>query len=96
MQLIPGCSVAIVNEGVTMLSHAAGWQKLDKYAFGGTDAVNCDTVFQTASISKTICATLCVLAKRRGFISSLDQSLESLLSIKEACTGKYIMAVLCL
>ena len=92
-QILPGCSVAIISVGKKSFAHAAGWQKLDRHSFGGHGNITCDTVFQVASISKTVCATLCVLAVRKGYIPSLDASLHSLLRINgtPACRQKYIL-----
>lgn len=56
-----GCAVALVKDGKVVFMKAYGVKKL-----GGKDKVNDTTLFQLASLSKPITATLVAILKKKG------------------------------
>ncbi|KGH25690.1 serine hydrolase [Comamonas testosteroni] len=50
---VPGVAVAVVHDGQTVYAKGFGLRQVD-----GSEAVNADTVFQLASVSKSIAATV--------------------------------------
>jgi len=61
---VPGMAVAVVSGGKTVFAKGYG-----KRAIGNDAAVNADTVFQIASISKSLSATVASIAVTKGAVA---------------------------
>ncbi|WP_170335991.1 serine hydrolase [Ruegeria arenilitoris] len=61
---IPGVSVAVVHKGETVLTNGYGLRRV-----GSSDTINPDTVFQIASVSKSVGATVVAQQVGQGVVS---------------------------
>ena len=88
-QLLPKLSCVIdALSGQVVHRSCGGYCRLDRNGLSGEGHVGCDTVFLTASISKTVCALVCLRAVERGVISSLDADLRELVGLGSSdCKG---------
>ncbi len=64
---IPGCAVAIVYKNEIVFMHGYGVRTLGK-----PEKIDVDTIFQLASVSKPISATLTALLEQRGLLNVND------------------------
>lgn len=71
---VPGCSVAVLHDGAIVFAEGFGVRRA-----GGSDAVDAETLFQAASISKPVAAVAALRLVARGEFG-LDDEVDDLLA----------------